>query len=257
MKNDSVFFLQLADDPKWRREISWAFNKSGSLLLSDSQDPDRQAELRSALGDFSNALCLRHLLSDEDNTTYSRDIAFTYEHVAVVDKMLSDRQEQEKNLIASLRIREKLVADDRVDSRYAEDLASTYQELGEFYALASPSTPASDEFSAAFYEAELTELERASDLQDDEVAKSKRTPDIVARDRAKVETAKANVEKALATVRTEGTFMTQKEGWWRPRVDDVERKAPTPEVLDASACILEVTRAARGAVSTAIAAAER
>jgi len=257
MKNDFEFFLRNTAEPKWQREISWAFNKTGDLILKDPEDPDRKAEVRRALDNFAKALCLRHLLSDDDNTTFSRDVAVTYEHVADADGVLSDRQDQEKNLIASLRIREELVADDRADSGYTKDLATTYQKLGKFYSNAAPDAAGSRELSVAFYQAEVTELNRALDLQRDEVAKSNPVSDLQGRDNAKsnLELAKKDVVNALAAVRIEGINLNLRQDWWHARIDYVESNVPKPTVIDSAACIARVTEAARAAASTSVAGA--
>jgi hypothetical protein len=197
-------------------------------------------------------LCLRRMLAEgekDDNTKISRDVASTFERVADAESMLSERPRQEEALIASLHIRRELVNDDEADSGYAEDLAATYEKLGEFYGTGAPTAEnasRSTEFSAAFYQAALSERRRASDLRGDAPVARKN-----------LEAAKGYAEQSLAAAKAGGMFADVSGGWSKSRIHAAESQVATPKPVDSAACIAMVTQAARAAAPPSVAKLNR
>jgi eukaryotic-like serine/threonine-protein kinase len=278
MQNDSTFFLRNSDQSVWRREISWAFMKIGDLTLAEakaSQAGPDGARIQGARDDYGKALCLRRMLEEHErneNTKISRDVAVAHERIAETDRLLSERPQQEAALIASLRIRRELVEDDLVNSDYAEDLATTYEKLGEFFSAVDPGAADASrytELAAAFYQAAVNERRRnlgligtgdriktrdpspepVSPKKDDATKKNDMSDD-------KFEKAKSKAEHALAAARAGGIYADTSGRWSASLIHDEENRIAPPDILDSGACIAAVTEAARGAVQLSVAGAE-
>lgn len=277
MQNDSQFFLRSADEPVWRREISWAFMKTADLILAESKASLAgldAAQIRRARDDYGNALCLRRMLEEREgneNTKISRDVAVAHEHIAEADRLLSERPRQEEALIASLRIRRELVEDDLVNSDYAEDLATIYEKLGEFFTAdtGAPYASRATELAAAFYQAAVNEWRRDLGLigagdqtksrNPAQTKRSAKSDDPTRRDNtpdARFETAKAGAEKVLAAARAAGTYADPSGRWAATVIDEEEHRVAPPGILDPKACIAAVTEAARGAAQLSVAGVE-
>jgi hypothetical protein len=250
MENDSTFFLRNVEVRDWQREMSWAFSKEGDLILKKQQGPQRDqdwmAETERARADYDKALCLRtHLLEQEEdeNTKISRDVAVTYEHLADVSAMLSDRGLQKSDLLASLRIRKQLVAVDRADSGYREDLVKIYEKLARVYWVDPPTTSddiLSRRVAAAFFQAAFVERRRLAELQG-------------GRSESEIKDAKDRAEQRLDAIKADGMITRLADGWWDESIIDEETNIQKPAPMNFTTCIEAVTRAAKAVAPESVA----
>jgi hypothetical protein len=257
MRADATYYLRQINAQDWQREMTWAFMKSGDLEVRKVKDKapsvSPRASAEAAIAAYTNALCLRETLMDEnaDNLRFRRDVAFTFEKLSDAELILATepgtnaaaaahlRKAAEDALIDSLRIRFDLADTDRLNVLYRDDVAALDEKLARFYRTIRPPThtPIQNEALAlAFYEAALDERRRSSELGADDAQVHQRLVQLTATTRAYETAAKAD-----------GALPASADGWWQQLVAST-RNRTTPDIIASrTTCLADVAAAARTA----------
>lgn len=114
-------------EEKYVRELSWAFNKIGDILVLQ-KDPE------AAIERYEKGLCVRRYLAakDESNTLRKRDLGFSLQRLAEANFKANRPTEAVRAFEESLFVRKKLTQKDAFHGLWFGDLMKTYGELGKF-----------------------------------------------------------------------------------------------------------------------------